>query len=928
MCSFSVMAAESNIITQEYTLTFGEVSPSGYSEAKWIDEDGNDAEINVKKSAHDKKSSDKSFRTKNVLPSQYNASQEGKVTSVKNQGSTGSCWAFSMVSIAESNLISNSLADVQSIDLSEAHHVWFSQRSYVEKNESDPTSGDGITVDYPYKNGGNWLRSTFSLARGMGFADESNFPFYAYNEDLMGNYDENERYISNWYLKDAYMIDKSEADEIKQRIMKSGGVSAALYLSDQYLNKNSGKYCYNCPEENSTNHQITIVGWDDTYNKENFLPSYAPDSDGAWIAKNSYGQSWGNQGFFYISYCDKTIKNFCTVDVCSTDNFDKIYQYDGYGYSTGISALSDGEKIKRASFSNVFTANENQSIEAVSFYTLNDDVNYNIEIYTGVDKQHNNPVQGGKCVCEQNGFAKYEGYHTIKLSDVVSVEENQCFSVVVTFDCESGAYLPFEGQSGVNDGSYNRFYSSDSAQSYYKFASYSWKEASGTNYNNACIKAFATSQEVMEIKNANDLLDFANMVNSSNSFGDKTVRLMEDIDMSGVKMIPIGNAQCPFNGMFDGNAKVIKNLSVSGTENVGLFGVTGSSSVIKLLGVENANIQGIKNVGALAGMSESVKIYNCYCISNVKGNENVGGLIGFDRSLSVENCYCISDVKAENTVGAFIGNAGASYQNCYCTNDISTVGNAFDSGGINAVSYDKFKNGYVAYNISSNVIVWTKGNLWPVFSMDESDKVNMATVYDKNESKFLYVYLTKYENIVSLLIEQRDKYDCFVYTDYSCEEEFTGSVTFNRTLFAVFTPAQIRLVENSFYSIEDSILTGVSQETEVSQLKDRIENSNIVFKNADLKEVTDDQVICTGFKICLLNRFGDIIDEIVVSVNGDLNSDGYADAFDLSILSSVANYETEFEEGSVLQKSGDLTCDGCIDSFDYAVLASIVNFAY
>ena len=58
------------------------------------------------------------------------------------------------------------------------------------------------------------------------------------------------------------------------------------------------------------NHAVTIVGWDDTYTKENFTDQLPVcNNDGAWIVKNSYGTNWGENGYFYLSYEDQSITN-------------------------------------------------------------------------------------------------------------------------------------------------------------------------------------------------------------------------------------------------------------------------------------------------------------------------------------------------------------------------------------------------------------------------------------------------------------------------------------------------------------------------------------------------------------------------------------------------------------------------------------------
>ena len=84
-----------------------------------------------------------------------------------------------------------------------------------------------------------------------------------------------------------------------------------------------------------------IVGWDDHYPKENF--NMELEGDGAFICTNSWGEDFGDQGYFYVSYYDSNIgiNNIVYTGVEPPDNYDHIYQSDlcgrvgqiGYGKS-------------------------------------------------------------------------------------------------------------------------------------------------------------------------------------------------------------------------------------------------------------------------------------------------------------------------------------------------------------------------------------------------------------------------------------------------------------------------------------------------------------------------------------------------------------------------------------------------------------------
>ena len=94
---------------------------------------------------------------------------------------------------------------------------------------------------------------------------------------------------------------------VKSQIKNKGGVVTSINIHDDYYNKNT---CALYINNNSivTNHNVTIVGWDDNYSKNNFKSGKQPSNNGAWIALNSAGNSWGNNGCFYISYDDALVE--------------------------------------------------------------------------------------------------------------------------------------------------------------------------------------------------------------------------------------------------------------------------------------------------------------------------------------------------------------------------------------------------------------------------------------------------------------------------------------------------------------------------------------------------------------------------------------------------------------------------------------------
>ena len=86
----------------------------------------------------------------------------------------------------------------------------------------------------------------------------------------------------------------------------------------------------------------------------------------------------------------------------------------------------------------------------------------------------------------------------------------------------------------------------------------------------------------------------------------------------------------PFDGTFDGGGHTVSNLFINRTtDNIGLFGVTGSGSVVRNVGLPFAKVTGKQGVGALVGRVASGKITGSFSTGSVTGTSNdVGGLVG------------------------------------------------------------------------------------------------------------------------------------------------------------------------------------------------------------------------------------------------------------------------------------------------------------
>lgn len=460
------------------------------------------------------------------LPASYDSRNKGYITSVKNQGSSGTCWAFSAISALEADSIAQGIDDLESADYSEAHLVWFSKNSLVNDGASR-ASGDGTTNTSPYSSGGNWMYVTGALSRWSGLAKEADYPFYPYNLTAMGNYGE-----ANRYNKDSNIVLKStetliDSTDVKQWITEHGAVTVSFYSDDSNLNDN--KYAYYCKTTETPNHAITIVGWDDDYAKKNFKLFKRPDGNGAWLCKNSWDSSWGNEGYFWISYEDASLKEFVGYTTQRADDLTNNYTYNGNGFSSYIT-ISSTPKV-----ANVFKADSYEVITSVATYTAQANTDLTVSIYKNLPEDYSSPDQGELQATWQTNIAR-AGYHTIPVPVDVVLKPGTIFSVVIELRNSSGdPELAVESGDGYSFNPGESFLSSGS----------SWNDTTAYsfwNIKNVCVQAitkciyekdeeiFADFRDNLIITPSNDLeslkdkIDvFNNSIFEVKDFANKTI---------------------------------------------------------------------------------------------------------------------------------------------------------------------------------------------------------------------------------------------------------------------------------------------------------------------------------------------------------------------------------------------------------------------
>ncbi len=482
-----IPAFSSENILEPIVLDEGSPSDSGYIS---VSEPENEAEkCNV---IFDEFSIQKA--SQDTLPEAYDSRDYGLVTPVKNQGDSGCCWAFGTINALESDAIAKGYYTAETADFSEAHLTWFTYT--VINDTSNPNNGEGGNLNgtSPYSYGGNWQRAASSLSQGIGIANESEFPFYPYSLSQMGNYDESERYDHSSGLVVDNVVRLKNQDDIKQWLMEHGSCTAAIYYKNTYYNSTNGAYYY--PSVSSTNHLISVIGWDDNFSASNFLSSNTPVEDGAWLIKDSWGTNSRINGYFWISYEDASMKDFTGFEVRPADDFYNVYTHNACYSSSYLPIPSNGR------VANVYKARSYELIKSVAFTTSTPAVTATVMVYKNLPSNYSSPASGTLALTYTETLER-AGYNCIDLPSTVDIDKNTYFSVLIKVSTadSSKINIPLEYSKSNSDTQYVF----TSKESYYSTsATGSWNDVNSSGYGALYLNALTqcNHQSVTDEKTA------------------------------------------------------------------------------------------------------------------------------------------------------------------------------------------------------------------------------------------------------------------------------------------------------------------------------------------------------------------------------------------------------------------------------------------
>ncbi len=386
-----------------------------------------------------------------TLPSVYDLRDIDRVSEVRDQGSSSTCWAQAAVGAIESNLLPRD-------------RTLFSAEHMVSENSFglEPTFGGDYAMASAYLLG--W----------------------------QGPVNVTDQKVSR-HVQEVHYYSREDRDAIKNAVYLHGGVTTSIYAdvegknlsSSYYYNKTNDSYCYT--GSNRANHEVTIIGWDDGYSYSRFSGSVW--TDGAWICQNSWGSDFGEDGVFYVSYADAVIgtQGVSYAVVEPADNYDSIYQTDLCGWTGQVGFNRDTVLA-----ANVYTAQKDEQIAAAGFYAVGQNTSYQVYFVHGVNDVSS--LSNRTLITE--GEFKDRGYYTIKFAVPETVSEGENFAILISLTTPDS--LQPMAVEYISDNPRNANVDITDGTGFISSNGIDWESAEEKVQGNLCLKAYA--KDIQEVE--------------------------------------------------------------------------------------------------------------------------------------------------------------------------------------------------------------------------------------------------------------------------------------------------------------------------------------------------------------------------------------------------------------------------------------------
>ena len=412
------------------------------------------------------------FNINKTYPTKYDLRDKLNIK-VENQGGFGLCWDFAMTKALETTY---SLKSQVNLDLSEMYVDYMTNN---KTGRGDRTLHTGGTQFNYY---GETVRS--------GICIEDELPYNTESEYDINKVKNCNRVVlpqsAFWINESGVSLNRNKEivnKMIKEQLMNNGAVTIAITFAQNIL----PTYC---TQDNSVSHEVTIIGWDDNFSKENFkkhadvyydytaeiqyTADIEPRENGAWIVLNSWGSEYGDNGVFYLSYESDIMSVFGFLDAIPYEDRTEYSYVDNevVNYQT----VKINENHKKYFYQEFNVKNNNENITQITIanvprgkvyyidnYEDRKDINFDNKVLIGDFASSISPVK-------YNIMSFHSGTDLLKtnfvLEEPIKINGNK-FLIIVELDGDyvNNAYLN-------KNSKINTYYTDDELSS-------NWKKSTG-----------------------------------------------------------------------------------------------------------------------------------------------------------------------------------------------------------------------------------------------------------------------------------------------------------------------------------------------------------------------------------------------------------------------------------------------------------------
>lgn len=377
----------------------------------------------------------------------YDSRDYGIVTSVKNQGNSNLCWAYSTASVAETSALREGIITDPNIEIDPeglAQTMFGYQDDPLDLHDAD-NPNHGKTLDREdWNKGSNFPAVALTTTRwyGLNDAGASSTPGYG------------------TYRVENVLTCANDINKIKDLIASYGSVMFAYLAPD-------ASQLYHYSDGESVEHASVIVGWDDTVSVSNFNLEgiEGVTQPGAWIVKNSWGEYAHENGYFYMSY-QSVISNIMTYDMMDKEEYDYNYHYAGeipfVGFSEFPAYINLSNKFSALYQAKMGTDDTVELLKGVSIGVYLPDkvttTTATVRIYKNVKVTDGSDafVLPATSVSKVSMKIKNTGIYTIPLQEAVELEEGEWYFIEI--ELSNNASMVFEEDAASNSTNDKTYY--------------------------------------------------------------------------------------------------------------------------------------------------------------------------------------------------------------------------------------------------------------------------------------------------------------------------------------------------------------------------------------------------------------------------------------------------------------------------------------